>query len=129
MNIKENPKKCNTPSINHTDVIFNDKDLPICCGLWAFGTPWMSSLNDTDFSNDTDLSGNNENVYSYLCEDEKTLWKGSGRDEIKEQRRSKWCHKNLCNLYKCINNKEKQRKYTWTVRESSDWGYTATCMT
>lgn len=43
-------------AINHTDVIFNDKDLPICCGLWAFETPWMSSLNDTDFSNETDLS-------------------------------------------------------------------------
>lgn len=53
--------KCYTPSINHTDVIFNDKDLPICCGLWAFGTPWMSSLNDTDFSNETDLSEINEN--------------------------------------------------------------------
>jgi hypothetical protein len=43
--------------INQTDVIFNDNDLPRCCGLCDFGTPWISSLNDTDFSNDTDLSG------------------------------------------------------------------------
>jgi hypothetical protein len=45
----------------HTDVIFNDIDLPRCCGLCVFGTPCMSSLNDTDFSNDTDLSENKEN--------------------------------------------------------------------
>lgn len=33
-----------------------DIDLPWCCGLCDFGNPWISSLNDTDFSNDTDLS-------------------------------------------------------------------------
>lgn len=42
-----------------TAVIFRDIDLPGCCGLCDFGRPWMSSLNDTDFSNDTDLSGTN----------------------------------------------------------------------
>ena len=52
-NMSESKRKW---AINHTDVIFNDKDLPICCGLWAFETSWMSSLNDTDFSNETDLS-------------------------------------------------------------------------
>lgn len=43
---------------NYTEVIFNDIDLPRCCGLWVFGTPCISSLNDTDFSNETDLSEN-----------------------------------------------------------------------
>lgn len=41
---------------NYTDVIRNDIDLPWCCGLCDLGRPWISSLNDTDFSNDTDLS-------------------------------------------------------------------------
>lgn len=45
---------------NHTGVILKDIDLPMCCGLWAF-TPCNSSLNDTDFSNDTDLSRNKFN--------------------------------------------------------------------
>lgn len=31
-------------------------DLPMCWGLCAFGTPWISSLKETDFSKDTDLS-------------------------------------------------------------------------
>lgn len=39
-----------------TAVILRDIDLPGCCGLCDFGRPCMSSLNDTDFSNDTDLS-------------------------------------------------------------------------
>lgn len=41
---------------NQTDVIRKDIDLPWCCGLCDLGRPWISSLNDTDFSNDTDLS-------------------------------------------------------------------------
>jgi hypothetical protein len=40
---------------HHTEVILRDIDLPICCGLWDF-TPWISSENETDFSNETDLS-------------------------------------------------------------------------
>lgn len=43
-------------NLNQTDVIRKDIDLPWCCGLCDFGRPWISSLNDTDFSNDTDLS-------------------------------------------------------------------------
>ncbi len=54
---KINFKKENINCI-HTAVIFNDIDLPGCWGMWDFGTPWMSSLNETDFSNDTDLSVN-----------------------------------------------------------------------
>lgn len=43
---------------NYTDVIRKDIDLPWFCGLCDLGRPWISSLNDTDFSNDTDLSEN-----------------------------------------------------------------------
>lgn len=50
----------------HTAVIFNDIDLPGCWGMWDFGTPWMSSLNDTDFSNDTDLSVDILLVYYFI---------------------------------------------------------------
>lgn len=39
-----------------------DIDLPMCCGLWWGLIPWISSLNDTDFSNDTDLSENKFNT-------------------------------------------------------------------
>lgn len=41
---------------HQTAVIFRDIDLPGCWGVCDFGRPWISSLNDTDFSNDTDLS-------------------------------------------------------------------------
>lgn len=47
----------------YTGVIRKDIDLPWCCGLCDFGKPWISSLNDTDFSKDTDLSENGTNFF------------------------------------------------------------------
>lgn len=47
----------------HTDVMRKDIDLPWCCGLCDFGRPWMSSLNDTDFSKETDLSARKEWIF------------------------------------------------------------------
>lgn len=64
----------------HTAVIFNDIDLPGCWGMWDFGTPWMSSLNDTDFSNDTDLSVNYFKEISL-----RIMWRTSIENEVIER--------------------------------------------
>lgn len=62
----QNKMLCSTkPCLNikiQTAVILSENDLPGCCGVCDFWTPCMSSLKDTDFSNDTDLSENYKQI-------------------------------------------------------------------